>query len=223
MSFAGNLDAARAYDSWFDAGWGAYAFRVESRALLRAAGAVDGLRVLEAGCGTGRMTEILARRGARAAGLDIDAAMLAVAAQHTSAPLILGDAAALPIRAATFDLAIAVTLCEFVDAVPAVFAELARVVRPGGRFIVGSLNPGSLWGWFGRSRFKEAPWTSARFLSRRELLELGSRHGSASITGVLFAPEGLPRRGWLGPALEAAGKLAPLFGAFQVLTVTLPA
>jgi SAM-dependent methyltransferase len=115
------------------------------------------------------------------------------------------------------------TLCEFVADVPAVFSELARVTRPGGRFIIGSLNPDSPWGWLGRGRFAVPPWSDARFLKRRELLELGARHGLASLRGALFAPEGLPLLGLLGPALEAVGRLAPPVGAFQVLTVRLPA
>ena len=150
MQFSQGIESALAYDSWFDAGWGAYAFRVEARALLRAAGPVDGLGVLDVGCGTGRMTDVLARNGANVVGLDLDAAMLAVAAQRTPAPLTLGDAAALPIRDASFDVTVAVTLCEFVADVGAVFAELARVTRPGGRFVVGSLNRSSPWGWLGR-------------------------------------------------------------------------
>jgi SAM-dependent methyltransferase len=222
LDFSHGLEGALAYDSWFDAGWGRYAFAVESRAILRVAGRIDGLRVLDVGCGTGRMTQVLASRGARVAGLDLDAAMLTVAARRTAGPLILGDAAALPFSAASFDLTVAVTLCEFVADVGAVFAELARVTRPGGRFIVGSLNPRSPWGWLGRKRFVEAPWTEARFLKRGDLLSLGSRHGAASIDGVLYAPQNLPGLRFSGPLLEAVGRVAPGLGAFQVLTVALP-
>jgi ubiquinone/menaquinone biosynthesis C-methylase UbiE len=222
VQFSHGLEGALAYDSWFDAGWGRHAFSVEARALLRAAGPLAGLRVLDVGCGTGRITDVLARSGANVVGLDLDPAMLTVAARRTSAPFILGDAASLPFSDGSFDLTVAVTLCEFVADVGAVFAELARVTRPGGRFIVGSLNPRSPWGWLGRKRFVEAPWTEARFLTRKQLLELGSRQGAATLAGVLCAPEGLPFLGFTGPGLEALGRLAPGIGAFQVLTVTLP-
>ena len=222
MQFSQGLKGALAYDAWFDAGWGRHAFGVEARALLRAAGKIDERRVLDVGCGTGRMTDVLASNGADVVGLDLDAAMLTVAARRTPAPLILGDAAALPIRDASFDLTVAMTLCEFVADVGAVFAELGRVTRPGGRFVVGSLNRSSPWGWLGRKRFVEAPWMEARFLTRKQLLALGSRHGAATLSGVLFAPEGMPFLGFTGPGLEALGRLAPGVGAFQVLTVTLP-
>ncbi len=222
LNFSQGIEGAVAYDRWFDAGWGAYAFRSESKALLRSAGRVEGLRALDVGCGTGRMTEVLANEGASVVGIDMDAAMLAVAASRTSAPLILGDAGALPIRDASVDIAVAVTLCEFVEDTAAVFAELARVVRPGGRFIVGSLNRSSPWGWLGRKRFSEPPWTEAHFLSRRDLLNMGTRHGVASVSGVLFAPENLPGLRLIGPLLERVGSVVPGAGAFQVLTVTLP-
>jgi hypothetical protein len=55
-----------------------------------------------------------------------------------------------------------------------------------------------------------------------QLLDLGSRHGAATLSGVLFAPDGLPFLGVTGPLLEAVGRIVPGIGAFQVLTVTLP-
>jgi 2-polyprenyl-3-methyl-5-hydroxy-6-metoxy-1,4-benzoquinol methylase len=48
--------APAAYDRWFDTRWGRYAFTIELAAIERAIGRLDGLRVLDAGCGTGRFT-----------------------------------------------------------------------------------------------------------------------------------------------------------------------
>jgi ubiquinone/menaquinone biosynthesis C-methylase UbiE len=148
--------------------------------------------------------------------------MLAVARGRGSYPLVLADAGALPFRDASFDIAFAVTLCEFVDNVDGVFSELARVTRPGGRFVVGSLNPKSPWGFFNRRRFQHAPWTAARFLTRRELVKLGNRHGAAALSSGLYAPENLPALRVAAPALELLGRLAPGLGAFQVLVVQRP-
>jgi SAM-dependent methyltransferase len=219
MAFDADPEAALAYDRWFERRWGRYAFRVEAAALLRASGGVGGRKVLDVGCGTGRFTLELQQRGADVIGLDRDLAMLSVARGRLRAPLIQGDACALPFAAGAFDLAVAVTLCEFVSDVGAVFDELARVTRPGGRFVVGSLNPRSPWGIANRRRFREPPWTEARFLGRQELITLGARFGRARISGHLYAPEGLPRLQALGAPLEVAGRLAPALGAFQVLTV----
>ena len=223
MTFAADLTAAETYDRWFDRGWGKYAFGFETKALLKAAGPIEGLRALDAGSGTGRFTAELARRGAFPVGVDRDVSMVTVAMQRLSCPLALADAGALPFAGASFDIAFAVTLCEFVDDVERVFAEMARVVRPGGRFVVGSLNPRSLWGFFKRERFKHAPWTSARFLTRRQLAQLGSRHGTTSLSAALYGPEHLPLAQVLGPALELLGRPVAAAGAFQVLVVDLPA
>lgn len=61
-------------------------------AVERAAGRLDGLRVLDAGCGTGRFTAALERRTAWLAGVDLDPAMLTVAARRVRAPLLAADA-----------------------------------------------------------------------------------------------------------------------------------
>jgi ubiquinone/menaquinone biosynthesis C-methylase UbiE len=136
--------------------------------------------------------------------------------------LVLADAKALPFGDRAFDIAFAVTVCEFVDNVVQVFSELARVTRPGGRFVVGSLNPQSPWGFFNRERFRQGPWASARFLERRELLKLGSQHGKASLSSALYAAENLPAANLVGPVLEFLGRFAPGLGAFQVLVVDRP-
>jgi ubiquinone/menaquinone biosynthesis C-methylase UbiE len=222
VTFSADINAAEAYDHWFDLGWGKYAFGVEARALLKVAGVLAGLRALDVGSGTGRFTAELARRGALPVGADQDASMLTVAKRRGSSSLVLADAGALPFADASFDIAFAVTLCEFVDDVAQVFAEMARVTRPGGRFVVGSLNRKSPWGFFSRERFEHAPWTAARFLTRQQLLKLARRHGTVSLSSALYAPENLPAVHTLGPAIELLGRLAPGVGAFQVLTVRMP-
>jgi SAM-dependent methyltransferase len=222
MTFVSDASSASAYDRWFDRGWGKYAFGVESRALLRAAGDLCGLRALDVGSGTGRFTAELAGAGAVPVAVDRDPSMLAVASRRSMGALVLADARALPFGDGAFDIAFAVTVCEFIDNVVQVFSELARVTRPGGRLVVGSLNPASPWGFFDRERFRHAPWTEARFLTRRELLDLGKRHGKASLFPALYAPANLPGPQLTGPVLEFLRHLAPAIGAFQVLIVERP-
>jgi SAM-dependent methyltransferase len=83
--------------------------------------------------------------------------MLAVAVRRPHSFLALADAVALPFHDAAFDVAFAVRVCEFVDNVGQVFSELARVTRPGGRFVVGSLNPQSPWVSLIASAFAKLP------------------------------------------------------------------
>jgi SAM-dependent methyltransferase len=216
---AQRLDAAT-YDRWFDSPWGRYSFDIESGAVLEAVGPLSSdLRVLDVGCGTGRLTSRLEASGATVVGLDLDPAMLVVAATRTRGRLILGDAHRIPVGDATFDRVVAVTLCEFTDDLGAVFAELARVTRPGGRIVVGSLNPRSPWGLRSSRRLRRAPWSGVHFLSRASLLTLARPFGRVSIRGALYAPGAFVGLKTLGLMFERLGHLAPVLGAFQVTTI----
>jgi ubiquinone/menaquinone biosynthesis C-methylase UbiE len=74
----------------------------ELTAIERAAGRLHGLRVLGTGCGTGRFTAAREPRAARLADVDLNPAMLAVAARRVRAPLLTADAGELPFRDAAF-------------------------------------------------------------------------------------------------------------------------
>ncbi|MDQ4102525.1 MAG: class I SAM-dependent methyltransferase [Actinomycetota bacterium] len=104
-------------------------------------------RVLEVGCGSAPCARWLASQGAHVVGLDLSAAMLrhAVhAARETGipVPLVQADAARLPFADGSFDLA-----CSAFGAVPfvadsaAVMREVARVLRPGGRWVFAVTHP----------------------------------------------------------------------------------
>ena len=139
---------ARAYDAWYETALGAAAHSIELRLIAALAAPERGERALEVGCGTGIYTAWLADQGLDVTGFDRDPAMLAAArAKAPEAQLVQGDATALPFAEGGFDLALAVTLFCFLDGRQQLAAarELVRVVRPGGRVVVGELAPYSLW------------------------------------------------------------------------------
>jgi len=211
---------AVAYDRWFDGPWGRYAFEIESGVVLDAAGPWSGDEsVLDVGCGTGRLSARLEALGAAVVGLDLDPRMLAIAATRTRGRLILGDAHHIPVGDATFDRVVAVTLCEFTDELATVFAELARVTRPGGRIVVGALNPRSPWGLRQWRQLRRPPWSGAHFLSRTQLLALARPFGRATMDAALYAPGAFVGLRRLGPILERLGRPVPVLGAFQVVTI----
>jgi SAM-dependent methyltransferase len=211
---------ATTYDRWFDSPWGQYAFNIEAGVVLEEMGRLSGsVSVLDAGCATGRFTARLEASGASVVGLDIDPAMLDLAATRTHGLLIVGNAAGIPVPDGSFDRVVAMTLCEFANDPAGVFAELARVTRPGGRIVVGALNPRSPWGLRWRHRLHRDPWHGVRFLSRQRLLALARPFGRISIRGALYAPGPFPGLQTLGPMFERLGRLVPGFGAFQVVTI----
>jgi demethylmenaquinone methyltransferase/2-methoxy-6-polyprenyl-1,4-benzoquinol methylase len=106
-----------------DRGWRRRAVR-----SLRLAG---GALVLDLACGTGDLCTELQRNGYRAVGFDFSHGMLVAAT--TSCPLVEADILRLPTRDGVADGATCGFALRNVVDLRAFFAELARVVRPGGR------------------------------------------------------------------------------------------
>jgi SAM-dependent methyltransferase len=113
----------------------------------RLLGPVRGARVLEVGCGAAMCSRWLAAGGASPVALDLSGGMLrhaATAAGRTgiAVPLVQADAQHLPFADSSFDVA-----CTAFGAVPfvadsaAVMREVARVLRPGGRWVFATTHP----------------------------------------------------------------------------------
>ena len=111
--------------------------------------------VADLACGTGDFCRELSASGLRPVGVDLSFGMLANA--RTSAPLLQADALRLPFPDGAVDgITCGFALRNLVDLVP-FFAELARVVRPGGRIalleVAEPANPVLRWGhgvYFGK-------------------------------------------------------------------------
>lgn len=118
--------------------WGPEGWTEDELGLL---GEVGGRRVLEVGAGAAQCSRWLAVRGAAPVALDVSAAMLRAGA-GTGLPRVQADARRLPFRDDSFDLA-----CSSYGAIPflpdvgAVYAEVARVLRPGGRWVFSVTHP----------------------------------------------------------------------------------
>ena len=108
---------------------------------LQFLGEVRDKRVLEIGCGGGQCSIAFAKRGAIATGVDISDKQIAFARQlaeqeHVSATFLQGDVVDLsPIPDASHDLVFSAYALQFVEHMDRCFAEVARVLRPGGLFV----------------------------------------------------------------------------------------
>ncbi|MGH9119793.1 MAG: class I SAM-dependent methyltransferase [Acidimicrobiales bacterium] len=92
--------------------------------------------VLDVGCGDGQVARRLAGNGAATViGVDPSRAQLAEAGRREGGPIyIRAAAAALPFAGGRFDAVVACLVFEHIRAVDAAIAEVARMLRPGGRF-----------------------------------------------------------------------------------------
>ena len=105
------------------------------RALMEALGVDAADTVLDLACGTGDFALLARERGARVAGVDFAAAMLAAARARCPADvaLVRGDALRLPLADGSVSVAVSGFALRNFTAIPPVLAELARVLRAGGR------------------------------------------------------------------------------------------
>jgi len=92
-------------------------------------------RVLDLGCGDGQIARALASSGVSVVGVDPTTNQIDVAAERAGGPVFAqAGAAVLPFSDGAFDGVIACLVFEHIDDVDAAIGEVARVLRPGGRF-----------------------------------------------------------------------------------------
>lgn len=104
--------------------------------LVAMANVTAGARALDLACGTGDIAFAMAQRGARTIGLDITHRMLQLASLRSRrVPLIAGDMTSLPFQSDAFDLVTTGYGLRNVPDLDAALAEIARVLKPRGRFL----------------------------------------------------------------------------------------
>ncbi len=107
--------------------------------------AAPGADVLDAACGVGFGTQLLAEAGARSAtGVDLSEKAVAAARERCgeTASFTIADVAELPLDSDSVDLAVCFETIEHVAHPERVIAELRRVLRPGGTLAISSPNRG---------------------------------------------------------------------------------
>lgn len=112
---------------------------------VRSAKALEGLRVLDIGCGGGLVSEPLARQGADVLGADAAETNVEVARIHARQSGVAVDYRAttaedLAAAGETFDVVLALEIVEHVADVEAFLAACAAMVRPGGLLVIATIN-----------------------------------------------------------------------------------
>jgi ubiquinone/menaquinone biosynthesis C-methylase UbiE len=207
------------FDSLHIGGWRA------TEELLDGLGIVPGTRALDVGCGLGATARTLAaRHGAVVEGLDLTPEFVEVARELTrrtgvaDVAFTLGDGAELPFDDASFDLATMLHVGMNVADKAGLFAEVARVLRPGGTFAVYDamrVGPGD--------PTYPLPWAGTEAISFLETADAYAHHaagaGLAERTRRSRVAEGIERLKTFGPISVARGmpteRLANVLAALE--------
>jgi ubiquinone biosynthesis O-methyltransferase len=224
-------ELTESYVRWRSSRLGRITDALERQLLAGLLGRVAGKKLLDVGCGDGAMAFELARQGATVTALDADPSMIAAArlrAENEAAriQLVEGNAESLPFDDAIFDVVVAVTVLCFVQDAEHAVTEIARVLKPEGRLVIGELGRWSLWaaqrrmrGWLGHPVWRAVKFRTAadlRRLAEAAGLRVVEIHGAVhyppcSVAAQLLAPVDL----WLGQETTFGGAFLAMSAAKQ--------
>jgi ubiquinone/menaquinone biosynthesis C-methylase UbiE len=220
------------YADWRISSLGEITEALEHRLIFQLVGTLQGRSVLDVGCGDGTLALACAGSGAaRVTACDPDPRMVA----RARARAICGDAnidlavarsQALPFPDNCFDVVTCITVLAFVPDADNAIREMARVVRPGGRLVIGDLGKWSLWaarrrirGWFGAKM-----WQAARFRTAKELAAMAEGAGLTvgSIKGAIFFPPWKTLARVIAPLDPPMGEITTMGAAFVAVLAAKP-
>ena len=147
-----------------------YEAELTRRVIVEELGDATVERALEIGCGPGTWTPLLRERAETVDAIDLSASMLEQARASVRDPnvtFIQADAA----RFATehpYDLVMSVRVLEYIPEWDQILCNLRNLVNPGGRAVIITKTPISVWRGTGRERWF-GPHTMARRLTGRQL------------------------------------------------------
>lgn len=178
------------YAKWRASELGSITEGLEDRLLFDFIGDPNDRDVLDIGCGDGTFALTLASRGGRVSGVDASPAMIVAATQRARAAgdaisFQQGRAQELPFGDAQFDIVVAKTIFCFVDDPTGSFAEISRVLRPGGRLVIGELGRWSFWALhrYLRGKFGSPLWRRGHSWTAGQLSGF-ARGAGLQVTGI---------------------------------------
>jgi ubiquinone/menaquinone biosynthesis C-methylase UbiE len=138
------------------------------KVVLEHLGDLNGKRVADVGCGKGRFARIVKERNPSASVVALDLAEAMLRSIPAEIERVAASMTALPLATEAFDGAYATESLEHAVDIPAAVAELARIVKPGGKLVIIDKNA-EAWG-----RLKTPEWE--QWFERKQLEKLLARH-----------------------------------------------
>ncbi len=161
---------------------------------------LDGIRLLDIGCGGGVLSESLAREGASVVGLDAEESAIFSAMQHAQGqnlPLEYVCSSLETYESSEFDVMTCMELLEHVDDFELIVAHAARLLKPEGWFFVSTMNR-TLKAYAGAifaaeyllSLLPRQTHDFKNFIRPSELLRVMRRHGfeCVALRGMRYNP-----------------------------------
>ncbi|GHT87813.1 ubiquinone biosynthesis protein UbiE [Spirochaetia bacterium] len=185
---------SRGYDSWYNTVLGAFVDTLETECAFSLLQPKRGMRVLDAGCGTGNFTIKLAKMGVSVVGIDISSSMLQLAEEknvknNLNSTFMNADCETISFdKNAQFDGIISIAAFEFMENPLNVYTNLKQYLKIGAPFVIGTIQKGSDWHTlYASSPFKDTVYAKANFLSL-ENIQSFDRECYINSTQCLFIP-----------------------------------
>jgi ubiquinone/menaquinone biosynthesis C-methylase UbiE len=192
MSF--DQKAAVEYDSWYQTRLGSFVDEVETKAAFDLFQPQAGEKVLDVGCGTGNFSIKLAQKGCEVIGIDISKPMLEKAAKKADQLNLAinfkkADVLNLEFEDNHFDAVFSMAAVEFIEDLKKAIQEMKRVVKPGGKILLGTIRRDSDWGrlYQKQSQNDESVFSDAIFREPKDLKKL-DKDNFVKVKECLFIP-----------------------------------
>lgn len=187
-------EKATTYDDFCKTPLGHFVDTVEHDMMASMMRPVAGEKAIDLGCGTGSYTNWLRTQGLSVVGVDISQKMLEVARRKgdDGSTFVQADLAHLPFDDHTFDLALCHVVLEFTTDPEAILEGSLRILKTGGRLVVGCINKLGLWGQKYALRGQEDPtsvYHDARFFTMEEMKKIIPGKSPEMISGLYTGPD----------------------------------
>ncbi|MFW5985153.1 MAG: class I SAM-dependent methyltransferase [Halanaerobiaceae bacterium] len=191
---------AEGYDQWYNSKLGKFVDEVETELAFSLFSPHPGEKVLDAGCGTGNFSLKLAQMGLEVVGVDISEPMLDKARKKvakTDDNLQISfnkmDVLELQFPEESFSGVFSMATIEFIpDSKKENFIrEMLRVVKPGGKVLIGTITSDSEWGKMYKKQAQEqdSVFSQAQFTTPEKLNQIEKDKLQASKECLFISPD----------------------------------